>query len=194
MLDDGMPDRWLSLSEASALLGVHGSTLRRWADAGRVPSRRTPGGHRRFSLQRLRPYLGPSERTAGPAEAGALEAQPWYSALASAGFADRFRALGQRVSGAAMQYMIAPEEDARYLVDGLALGREYGRLSATEGIPLDNAVRAFVFFRRRLLDVLARVPSTDLSGTHGYAHYDTFMSEVLVGLVAGFEERRNGAT
>ena len=53
MYDEPMPDQWLSLSEASALLGVHASTLRRWADSGRVPCQRTPGGHRRFNRRKL---------------------------------------------------------------------------------------------------------------------------------------------
>lgn len=39
----------LRLSEAAAVLGVHPDTLRRWADSGKVPSARTPGGERRFS-------------------------------------------------------------------------------------------------------------------------------------------------
>ena len=38
----------LRLSEAAALLGVHPDTLRRWADEGKVPVSRTPGGERRF--------------------------------------------------------------------------------------------------------------------------------------------------
>ena len=44
------PDQmdWLSLAEASEWLGVHPTTLRRWADAGQIPCFRTPGGHRRF--------------------------------------------------------------------------------------------------------------------------------------------------
>ena len=39
---------WLTLSAAAALLGVHASTLRLWADHGEVASTRTAGGHRRF--------------------------------------------------------------------------------------------------------------------------------------------------
>jgi excisionase family DNA binding protein len=48
--------RWLSLGPASQLLGVDPDTLRRWADAGRVETWTTPGGHRRFdraALERL---------------------------------------------------------------------------------------------------------------------------------------------
>jgi excisionase family DNA binding protein len=38
----------LTLTEAAAELGVSTQTLRRWADAGRIPVLRTLGGRRRF--------------------------------------------------------------------------------------------------------------------------------------------------
>jgi excisionase family DNA binding protein len=43
----------LSLSEAARRLGVHPSTLRRWADAGDIKVSVTPGGHRRFAVADL---------------------------------------------------------------------------------------------------------------------------------------------
>src|SRR3954452_16748296 len=52
---------WLTLADASHVLGVSGATLRRWADDGRVPVFTTPGGHRRFSrrtLEHLLPSAG----------------------------------------------------------------------------------------------------------------------------------------
>lgn len=39
---------WLTIREASALVGVSVATLRRWCDAGEVRAFTTPGGHRRF--------------------------------------------------------------------------------------------------------------------------------------------------
>ena len=39
---------WISLRHAAEILGVHPATVRIWADNGDLPSRRTPGGHRRF--------------------------------------------------------------------------------------------------------------------------------------------------
>jgi molybdopterin-binding protein len=39
-----MPD--YRMGQAAELLGVSVDTLRRWADAGRVSTRRSPGGHR----------------------------------------------------------------------------------------------------------------------------------------------------
>ena len=49
MSTESTDNEWLSLAEASALLGVAAATLRRWGDAGKVPMKRTLGGHRRFS-------------------------------------------------------------------------------------------------------------------------------------------------
>src|SRR4030066_270902 len=49
--------RWVTLGRACEILGVDESTLRRWADAGRLRVYRTPGGHRRFSLGNLQELL-----------------------------------------------------------------------------------------------------------------------------------------
>ena len=50
-------DRFVGISEAAAALGVSVTTLRRWEAAGRVVAERSAGGHRRYSLARLRPDL-----------------------------------------------------------------------------------------------------------------------------------------
>ena len=43
-------DGWLSLKQAADRLGIHPTTLRRWADSGEIPVMLTPGGHRRFAI------------------------------------------------------------------------------------------------------------------------------------------------
>lgn len=40
---------WLTIHEASELIGVSPATLRRWSDAGEIKAFTTPGGHRRFA-------------------------------------------------------------------------------------------------------------------------------------------------
>jgi putative two-component system response regulator len=44
----------ITLSEAADALDVSPSTLRRWADAGRIVALRTAGGHRRFAVSEVR--------------------------------------------------------------------------------------------------------------------------------------------
>lgn len=48
------PTRMVSLGEAAEALGVSTSTVRRWADSGRLRSARTTGGHRRFAIDEIR--------------------------------------------------------------------------------------------------------------------------------------------
>ena len=67
LADDGR--EWLTLGQAAAFLGAAQSTVRKWADGGRLPAFYTPGGHRRFRRTDLEAFLagprgGPSARPA----------------------------------------------------------------------------------------------------------------------------------
>jgi excisionase family DNA binding protein len=48
---------WLTLGQAAAFLGAAQSTVRKWADSGRLPAFYTPGGHRRFRRDDLDAFL-----------------------------------------------------------------------------------------------------------------------------------------
>jgi excisionase family DNA binding protein len=66
--DDGR--EWLTLGQAAAFLGAAQSTVRKWADGGRVRAFYTPGGHRRFRRSDLEAFLagprgGPPAKPAG---------------------------------------------------------------------------------------------------------------------------------
>jgi putative resolvase len=51
-------NRFLSIKEASELLGVSISTLRRWEQEGRLtPEKRTKGSHRRYLLSSIQPQM-----------------------------------------------------------------------------------------------------------------------------------------
>ena len=49
--------RWLRLGPAAELLGVSINTARRWSDAGKIPTYRSAGGHRRFRRKDLEMLL-----------------------------------------------------------------------------------------------------------------------------------------
>lgn len=42
-------DRMVSRAHAAQLAGVQPITITRWANSGKLPHARTPGGHRRYS-------------------------------------------------------------------------------------------------------------------------------------------------
>jgi excisionase family DNA binding protein len=48
--------KFVSIKEASQILGVHSETLRRWERTGKIKCERTPGGKRRFLLADIQTF------------------------------------------------------------------------------------------------------------------------------------------
>ena len=164
---------WLSLSEASRLLGVHPATLRQWSDEGKVHSFRTPGGHRRFSRAELdhmlhvTPLRGAGLSSYVMSETLQRTRQQLPSVLQpswAVGFTDdeRQRRRESRPQLLAMTtYLInhaALSEEQ--LCSARQLGAEYGRMMVRTGHTLPDAVMAFIFFRDSLLETVLSLPET----------------------------------
>ncbi len=64
----GMGERLLRTSDVALLFQVSERTVSEWARRGRVPSVRTPGGHRRYPAEQIRLLLVESRQgpQAGP--------------------------------------------------------------------------------------------------------------------------------
>jgi excisionase family DNA binding protein len=69
---------YLTSKEIGKVLGVSPATVRRWADAGLLPSERTAGGHRRFSV-------AVAERLARQQHSGDSSLDSWIRVLVSPG-------------------------------------------------------------------------------------------------------------
>ena len=54
--------RYYNVSETANLLGVHPQTVRRWEVEGvLIPDHKTPRGHRRYSEEQLKSFIGMKE-------------------------------------------------------------------------------------------------------------------------------------
>ncbi|MDP3767714.1 MAG: helix-turn-helix domain-containing protein [Dehalococcoidia bacterium] len=199
-------ERWLTLGQACKVLGVDESTLRRWADSGHVHAFRTPGRHRRFAQSEIQELLsgrgrdGRRYRELGDLTASRIRRQlhrrpmreaHWYATVDEAE-RERLRPLGRRLAALAADYLGRRTRRAALLDDAHDLGREYGRELATSGLPLAQAVEAFIFFRRSLDDATKQATQRQgLSAGDALTacqQVAALADQVLVGLTEGYEQ------
>ena len=156
------------MGEACHLLEVSGSTLRQWADNGLIRVYRTPGGHRRFSAEAVSALIGRgSESTRNGKEprwtdkalhkvrrklrSSQTLGEHWYQ-LMDEDSRSRMRLLGRRLLGIAADYSAQQRQRADIVEEARLIGEEYGLEMVRRGIPLMDALGAFVFFRSFLLE------------------------------------------
>ena len=161
----------LSLSAASKLLGVHSTTLRRWADAGSVPVFVTPGGHRRFARHELEALAARtilSTQAVGTAwaaraiahtrsELAAPQRQRWMARIDD-GDRAAWRRLGQQLMGVVLHYINSPRDDDDLLGEARRIGDEYAQYARRASMPLTVALEAALFFRDSLVDAAMDLP------------------------------------
>lgn len=170
---------WVSLGEASRLLGMSEATLRRWSDRGLVSVFTTPGGHRRFSRSSLgsllpttdgRPHL---TRLGVSAERMTRIYRPsrarrdavvqrsraaWIVALPPDELAG-FRERGRQLVALMLEHLDAADDEiaAQRLVEAGRIAAQQGRVVAGLGASLSDAVEAFLAFRSPFVEHLARL-------------------------------------
>lgn len=200
--------QWLALKEASDFLGVHFTTLRTWADNGDIPVFRTPGGHRRFSLDDLRRFLAQRSQLATADEHGIVGVavvrareelerqlpvdQRWrYPLQGDAEQARRQR--GRQLFALAVSFVLKPAQSERLLEQGRELGREYGWEAARSGIGLADTGKAVQFFRSQLVETVRHQESAalpDADDLRVQRLIDLFLDEVLYAVLDGYERGR----
>jgi hypothetical protein len=202
-------DPWLALGAASRLVGVGPDTLRRWADSGKVQSFTTPGGHRRFLRSSLEAMVNAPRRHRYGVDrlvgsAGTISgdvhrrvhradaaAQPWQARL-TADQRSEFRSWGQRTFQLVLDYVSARRRSERDLLLGEAekMGALYGEEASRAGMPLAEAVEAFLYYRSPVLEAIAahlRRRSADISDvTAAHREATAAIDGVLVALVSSY--------
>lgn len=204
-MSDKEPPTYLSLSAASQLLGVHASTLRRWADEGAVPVYITPGGHRRFAradilaLAARRPLPAQSISSVLASKALAQTrselsnpstAPAWMMAMNEH---ERlaWRRVGQQLMGVVLRYVSAHDEHSPLLEEARAIGWKYARLARAAGLPLKDAIAAALFFRDSLVEAAMDLPEEahvrPAESARLLRRISRVANEVQLAVVAGYE-------
>ena len=200
------PKTWLNLSEAADILGVHFTTLRRWADADDIECMRTPGGRRRFKTEVVIQFLQHHQQapisnlptvienrlidhTRRDLQISSSITESWMLQ-----FSDeqklQFRQTGSRLTALMMQYSNRAENGGAFLEEGKRLSAGYGTLCYQAGLPVTHTIQAYLFFQRSILDA---VHETDFLGeindaeSHQlYQRVSFFFDEMLMALVSQY--------
>jgi excisionase family DNA binding protein len=195
---------WVTLARACEVLGVDESTVRRWADAGRLRVFRTPGGHRRFSLANLQEMVAGDTRHRGADEVERLtvakirrqlqrarqHGDAWYASL-SEDNRQQLRDLGRRLVEIVGEYLDKRSHRSALLDEALEIGGAYGRVLIDAGLPLPSAVGAYIGFRKtmdettRLAATKESLPVDEALAACGQVH--VLGDEVLLGIAAAYE-------
>jgi excisionase family DNA binding protein len=183
---------WLSLDEAAKRLNVHPTTVRDWADKGRIRVYRTPGGHRRFSeadVSQMGSHPKPDlsllmHATVGQTRMatsdGRLATESWYARFNEEAKA-RQRELGMDLVQFLVSFLANSQRD--WTQEIAELGVRYANLARQAGLSVGDAMRAF-----HLFDGLVRASVNDLSAarlTRGDLEQSVgwFLNEVEVAMV-----------
>lgn len=202
---DQVPAEWLSLQQASKVLGVHPATLRSWSDRGHIASRRTPGGHRRFRRADLEAWLESQHRREPGAELlvqNALgrmrmemthseEGVPAWLARFDEPMRQRYRETGRQLLGLLLRFISDPDQRAETLEQARDIGRQYAVASRTNGLSLADSVQAVLFFHNSLTSSIVqmaaslnRAGGTDWAAIHRLA--TSFVNDVLLAMVEAY--------
>ena len=199
---------WLSSTEASERLGVHLTTLRRWADAGSIPCFRTPGGHRRFRVSDLEAWVEGRQSTALTVQTEALvqnvvgftrhemaeqhvSTETWYVAFDRDDDRQHMRETGRRLLGLAIQYMGRTSNHEPILQEGRRIGGFYGQQCALHGMALVDTMRAFFFFRESMIRAtrpgLATRGQYDAEDARMHRQLRLFLDEVMYACMDSYD-------
>jgi len=160
-----VPSEWLTLEQAAKRLGVHCTTLRRWANQGAIDVFLTPGGHRRFRREDIERFEREHRQTHLPALpvpvwadhaiAHAREGVPQQRWVVAYDESEREvkRQLGRRLMGLVFQYVVRPDDSPGLLSEARLIGEEHARQGLQHAQPLNDLLQAITFFRTTLLEV-----------------------------------------
>lgn len=199
-----MTDKWLSLSDAAKVLGVHPSTVRLWSDKGVLPTHKTQGGHRRYKQTEISLWAESNHKSSEiepermmqeviktvrmQISEGHLEAESWYQKL-DEDARTQYRMSARSLFHGLMTYMATEGADAES--EAYAIGYEYASRAHRYSLNYVDAARAFLFFRTTLIDSVIKVyQESNMSSKQTavvFGKMYTFTDDILISLLQTFQ-------
>ncbi len=205
-----MPERSLvSISEASRVLGVSEAALRIWTDEGKVKAFVTPGGHRRYSRAELRRFSGLQRKihgvkdlVTGLEEAAWLQREialtnfpntTWYGKLSQESH-QVLAYCGRQLLDLIIKYITMPSGREETIALARDAGRDFGIELARLGMPLTDALEAFLMHRTPFINVTTNLMKKRVTlnerAVEAVPMVTRIMDEALVSLVAAYQDGR----
>ena len=200
-----MTGDWLRLSEIAKKLGVHPSTVRNWADQGKIPFHRTQGGHRRFKSSEVDSWLQ-SQQASVPNEVSLilqdaikrmrvqiseshLEAESWYQKLDQEA-RSKYRQSGRHLMQGLITFLTTDGDETD--AEARSLGYEYATRGRRYELNISDATKAFLFFHNTLLDALLTVYETasirsPIVLSNMFRKINTFTDRILITIMETYE-------
>ena len=197
-------NEWLSISDASQLLGVHIGTVREWTNAGTLPSYRTPGGHRRFLKSDLVKFLEQIKSTQNSETQTKqvlnrlredLRASPhadWLRVQPKSSEQDRTkqREFGQNLLARVVGFVEQPDQRDHLLDEGRRIAHAYGQMLIASGVSAGNAARATIHFRQLILKTVLEVHLGSRTGDEEdarlFQRVSAFLDEILLAIIEAY--------
>jgi excisionase family DNA binding protein len=197
----------VSISEACRTLGVSEPTLRQWTDEGRIKAFVTPGGHRRYSTASLKQFISLNRKLLGikdftvKLEGSApvhreiamhfLQSKPWFTQLGPED-QQRFSMLGRQLLKLIMKLVSEPSKQEENLLAIKEIGNSFGECTARIGLPLIDAVQAFILHRDPILNITSEMmksgDSLNRRVMEAIPLVDRAMDQALLSLVASHQK------
>jgi excisionase family DNA binding protein len=182
------PTEWIDLAEAAQLLGIHQSTLRRWADLGKIQHVRTMSGRRRFTRSAIDQALKEMRHEQERVEVEQFE----WKALDLTRKRMLFRYSGQRLLGLMMQFISRQDSAESFLAEGKRVAGDYGQICYNAGLTVSQTAEAFLYFSRSILESVQATSGlggpNDLDGNRIFMRTIEFFDTLLVATIEQYAE------
>ena len=205
-----MQDSLISISKASQFLGVSEAALRQWTDEGKIKAFITPGGHRRFSKSELKKFTTSSRKVLGIRDLvveledtvklhreiskKSLNTTLQYNKVAAES-QEHLAHLGRLLLNLIIQYVTEPSKREQTAKLARDVGHDHGETLARLGLPLTDAVEAFLVHRDPIINATTHLLRKREAFTGRIveaiplvAH---IMDEAMVSLVTAHQQHRD---